>query len=51
VRCADDHRPITLQNQDVPSDVAANVFANVGAVEVAEYRDPKYPPVRVRRCP
>jgi hypothetical protein len=51
VRCADDHRPITLENQEVPRDVAATVFANVGAVEIAEYRDPKYPPVRARRCP
>lgn len=51
VRCADKDRPLTLVNQDVPSDVAATVFSNVGAVEIAEYRDPKYPPVQARRCP
>lgn len=50
VRCTDNNRPITL-NQEIPGDVAANVFNNVGAVEVAEYREPDHPPVKVRRCP
>ncbi|HEY7663416.1 MAG TPA: hypothetical protein VH934_09880 [Xanthobacteraceae bacterium] len=50
VRCTDSNRPITL-SQEIPGDVAANVFNNVGAVEVAEYRQPDLPPVKVRRCP
>jgi hypothetical protein len=50
VRCADSNRPITL-DQELPSDVAANAFNNVGAVEIAEYREPDHPPVKARRCP
>lgn len=50
VRCADGNRPITL-TQELPSDVAANVFNNAGAIEIAEYRQPDLPPVKVRHCP
>jgi hypothetical protein len=34
----------------VPNDVAANVFANVGTVEVAEPAEPNYRGVSVQRC-
>jgi hypothetical protein len=34
----------------VPKDIAANVFANVGSVEISEHRAPEFPRVRVRRC-
>jgi hypothetical protein len=50
VRCSDSNRPAPL-TEKVPSDVAANVFANVGTVEIAEYREPNLPTVKVRRCP
>jgi hypothetical protein len=50
VRCSDNNRPAPLTEQ-IPSDVAANVFTNVGSVEIAEYREPNYPIVKVRRCP
>ena len=50
VRCSDNNRPAPL-TEKVPSDVAANVFANVGTVEIAEYREPNLPTVKVRRCP
>jgi hypothetical protein len=50
VRCSDRNRPAPLTEQ-VPSDLAANVFTNVGTVEIAEYREPNYPRVMVRRCP
>ena len=50
VRCTDANRPITL-DRELPSDVAANVFNNAGAVEIAEYRQPDLPPVKVRHCP
>jgi len=50
VRCSDNNRPAPLSER-VPSDVAANVFTNVGTVEIAEYREPNYPRVMVRRCP
>ena len=50
IRCADGNRPITL-NRKLPSDVAADVFNNASAVEIAEYREPERPPVKVRRCP
>ena len=50
IRCSDNNRPAPLTER-VPSDVAANVFTNVGTVEIAEYREPNYPRVMVRRCP
>jgi hypothetical protein len=51
VRCADSNRPLAPLSQELPSGVAANVFTNVGTVEIAEYREPNYPRVMVRRCP
>jgi hypothetical protein len=33
----------------MPTDIAANAFANAGAVEIAEYREPNAG-VPVRRC-
>src|SRR5262249_2239146 len=51
VRCADKDRPLAPVPHDVPNDIAANVFTNVGAVEIADYREPNHPRVRVRRCP
>ena len=51
VRCADNNRPLAPLSQELPSNVAANVFTNVGTVEIAEYREPNYPRVMVRRCP
>jgi hypothetical protein len=50
VKCADDNQPITPQTQEVPNDVASNVFSNINAIEVAAYTDPNYPGVRVQRC-
>ena len=51
VRCADNNRPLAPLTQELPSNIAANVFTNVGAVEIAENREPNYPRVMVRRCP
>src|SRR6516162_4726899 len=50
VRCADKDRPLAPVTHDVPNDIAANVFTNVGTVEIADYREPNHPRVRVRRC-
>jgi hypothetical protein len=50
VRCSDTNRPAPL-TETVPSNVAANVFTNVGTVEIAEYREPNLPTVKVRRYP
>jgi hypothetical protein len=51
VRFVDNNRPLGPLTQEVPSNIAANAFTNVGAVEIAEYREPNYPRVMVRRCP
>ena len=51
IRCADKGRPLAPISHNVPSDIAANVFNNVGTVEIAEYREPGYPRVMARRCP
>ncbi len=50
VKCGDNNQPITPLTHEVPSDVAANVFTNVGTVELAEYREPGFPGVKVQRC-
>lgn len=50
VKCADKDRPLTPLTHDVPNDVAANVFTNVSAVEIAESSEPNYRGVSVQRC-
>jgi hypothetical protein len=51
VRCSDRNRPLAPVTHEVPSEIAANVFTNVGTVEIADYREPNYPRVMARRCP
>ena len=50
VKCADKDRPLTPLTHDVPADVAANVFTNVSAVEIADPSEPNYRGVNVQRC-
>jgi hypothetical protein len=50
VKCADNNQPVTPQTQEVPNDVAQNVFSNVNAIEIAAYTEPNYPGVKVQRC-
>jgi hypothetical protein len=50
VKCADNNQPLTPQTQEVPNDVAPNVFSNVNAIEIAAYTEPNYRGVRVQRC-
>lgn len=49
-KCGDKDQPLVPLTHTVPNDIAANVFSNVGSVEIAEYRDPNFPRVKVRRC-
>ena len=51
VRCSDRNRPLAPVTHEVPGEIAANVFTNVGTVEIADYREPNYPRVMARRCP
>jgi hypothetical protein len=51
VRCADTNRPLRPLSQDVPNDIAPNLFNSVGTVEIAEYRDPNSPILTTRQCP
>jgi hypothetical protein len=50
VKCGDKDRPLTPLTHDVPADVAANVFTNVSAVDIAEPSEPNYRGVSVQRC-
>ena len=50
VKCADKIQSLTPLTHDVPNDIAANIFTNVNAVEVAEYTEPNFPGVKVQRC-
>jgi len=49
-KCVDNNQPLVPLVHKVPNDIAANVFTNVGTVEIAEFRDPNFPRVKVRRC-
>src|SRR5262245_3474077 len=50
VKCADKNQSLTPLTQEVPNDVAANVFTNAGGVEVTEYTEQNFPGVKVQRC-
>jgi hypothetical protein len=50
VTCGDTTQPLTPRTPEVPRDLAANLFTNVGAVEIAEYNEPNSPGLRVQRC-
>jgi hypothetical protein len=50
VKCGDKNQPVVLLTDQVPKDIAANVFANVGSVEISEHRAPDFPRAKVRRC-
>jgi hypothetical protein len=50
VKCGDNNQPLTPVTHEVPRDLAANLFTNVGAVEIAEYSEPNSPGVRVQSC-
>ena len=51
VRCADSNRPLPPLSQVVPNDITANLFNNVGTVEISEYREPNAPILTARQCP
>jgi hypothetical protein len=50
VRCGDNNQPLTPVTHEVPRDLAANLFTNVGAVEIAEYSELNSPGVRIQPC-
>jgi hypothetical protein len=50
VKCTDKDQPLTPLTHEVPNDIAANVFTNVGTVEIAEFSEPNYAGVKVQRC-
>jgi hypothetical protein len=50
VKCDDKNQTLTPLTQEVPNDVAPNVFNNVNTVEVAQYNEPNFPGVTVQSC-
>jgi hypothetical protein len=50
VKCTNKYQPLTPLTQDVPNDLAHNVFASVNAFEITERTEPDYPGVKVERC-
>ena len=50
VKCGDKNQPVVPLTDQVPKDIAANVFANVDSVEISEHRAPDFPRVSARRC-
>ena len=49
VKCGDNNQPLTPITQ-VPPDLTASLFRNVGAVEIAEVGEAHSPAVRVQPC-
>jgi hypothetical protein len=50
VKCTNKDQPLTPLTQDVPNDLAHNVFASVNTFEITERTEPDYPGVKVQRC-
>ncbi len=50
VKCTDKDQPLPPQKQEIPKDIADNVFVNVGTVEIAEYVEPNLPALKVQHC-
>ncbi len=50
VKCADKDKQLTPLTQEVPTDIAANVFTNVASVEIAELTEPGYAGVKTEAC-
>ena len=50
VKCGDNNQPLTPVTHEVPRDLAANLFTNVGAVEIAEFNEPNSSGVKVLPC-
>ena len=50
VKCADNNQPLTPITHDVPGDLTASLFRNVGAVEVAELNEANSSGVKVQPC-
>jgi hypothetical protein len=50
VKCGDSNQPLTPITHEVPPDLTASLFRNVGAVEIAEVAEAHTPAVRVQPC-
>jgi hypothetical protein len=50
VKCGENNQPLTPVTHEVPRDLAANLFTNVGAVEIAEVSEANSPGVKVQPC-
>ena len=50
VKCGDNNQTLPPQAHGVPKEIAANLFATIASVEIAEYRQPNAPELKVQRC-
>ena len=50
VQCGDNNQPLTPITHDVPRDLTAGLFRNVGAVEIAELSEANFSGVKVQPC-
>ena len=50
VKCGDNNQPLTPITHEVPPDLTASLFRNVGGVEIAEVAEAHSPAVRVQPC-
>jgi hypothetical protein len=51
LRCADNNRTLPPLTQQVPNDLAANLFNSAGTVEISEHRDTNAARLMARKCP
>jgi hypothetical protein len=50
VKCGDSNQTLPPQTHGVPKEIANNLFPNIASVEIAEYRQPNSPELKVQRC-
>src|SRR5262249_19789490 len=50
LKCGDNSQTLPPQTHGIPKEIAANLFANIASVEIAEYRQPNSPELKAQRC-
>jgi len=50
IKCTDKDQTVPPLKQDIPKEVAANVFTNAASVEIVHYLEPSSPGLKIERC-
>jgi hypothetical protein len=50
VKCSDNNQTLPPQTHGIPKEIAANLFTNIASVEIAEFRQPNSPELKIQGC-